>query len=209
MKKRIRNQYVWRLDFSLLEQNHDDSEIGREIKKHIGLYKAVLLIGVFCGCFLNLMPIAMFIYHADLAYIIIFGMLVLLTDLLCGKIIRSPKISRDVLENIENEINVKSERMKEFDAIFTENALIVLQGIMVYRIPYHEISRIRIERYSRRAGGTRVYYKLCDGSQVETIYYGSTLQFYATYNETSYDLLWEKLLEYNPDIRIEDPLWHG
>lgn len=203
MRKKTKNRYVWRLDFSLLDKNHDGSEIGREIKKHTGLYKAVLLIGVICACIVFLTPVVLFIYHADLTYIIISGMVALFTSFIYGKIFFTPKISKSVLESIEDEIHVNSESMKEFDAIFTEDALIVFQGIMVYRIPYHEISGIRVRRYRYNAGGTKVWYKLCDGSRIETVYYGVRTKSHF------FDVFWEQLLKYNPDIRIDDPLRHS
>lgn len=196
---RKRNRYVWRLDFSLLEKDNYKSEIGKEMKKNIGIYKVSLLMGVLCGL-LILIITGLFIYNsADLTYIIIFGIVALLICPMYCRFIKTPKITMGDLEKIENEMNVKSEAMKEFDAIFTENSLIVLQGIMVYRIPYNEISRIRIKRRTNRAGGTSVQYRTCDGSQVETVYY--------CYRLKPFDTLWEQLLKYNPNIFVEDSLW--
>lgn len=191
-----RNRYVWRLDLSLLGEENYNSEIGREVREHMGFYKACTWIGMLGLGVLFLVPIVFWIVYAELTYIIIFGIFLLLLGLMSGKLLIAPKLTREDIKKIEEELTEKSDRLDAFNAIFTENTLIVQQGIMIYTIPYLEINGIRVRRYSIRAGGNRVKYSLCDGTKVETVYYDNTKQ--------SFSPLWEQLLKYNPDIMIKD-----
>lgn len=200
-----RNRYIWRLDFSLLGEDNYNSEIGREIKKEIGLYKACLRIGVFCGIFLTFVPLGVSIYYADLTFFILSVSFAFVMCVVFRKVVKAPKISGSELKKIEDELKVQSDEMKEYDAILTENTLIVLQGIMIYRIPYYEISKIRVKWYPMRTGMTYVCYTTRDGSQIETIHQGyNSLKSYYTDHHIPFDPLWEQLLKYNPNIIIED-----
>lgn len=87
---------------------------------------------------------------------------------------------------------MKSDSLEEFNAIFTENAVIFQQGILVYRIPYLEIVRIKIHSYRGNVSGR---YRLCDGSHVLIIHGGNILI-------KSADPLCERLLKYNSNIII-------
>ena len=192
-----RNRYVWRLDLSLLGEDDHNSEIGRKVKNHIVFYKIWLWIGKFCFGVVFLTSIALFVGQADLIYISLSGITALLLGLIYCKLLTTPKITGNDIKKLEDELNRKSDRIDDFNVIFTENNLIVQQGIMVYRIPYLEIIRIRVRRRRRRAEGNHVQYSLCDGTKVEIVYYGDRLQ--------SFEPLWEQLLKYNPNIMIEDP----
>lgn len=192
-----KNRYAWRLDFSLLGEDNYNSEIGKEIKKNSGAYKVCLWFLAFGVIILALAPIVLLICHANLTYIIISGFIAFLMCLMYSKIMKA-KISRSELEKIEDELKVQSYVMKEYDAILTENTLIVLQGVMIYRIPYHEISKIRVRWGSIRTGGTQVCYTTRDGSQVEITYYVCHT------SHILFDALWEQLLKYNSNIMIDD-----
>lgn len=201
IKQKKENKYVWRLDFSLLEETNHNSEIGREVRKHRILYKSMLLIGGFGWWLLFLTVILLFIYHADLIYIGLAGIAVLITGLLFGRVFTIPKMSRSDMKKLEDEVNLAADRIETLDVFFAESTMIIQQGILVFRIPYLEIADIRVKLHANRQGGIRVRYRLRDGAKIETVYYG--LGIFLS-NNSPFELLWERLKEYNPNIIIED-----
>lgn len=99
-QKERKNRYVWRWDFSLPETDNENSEIGREVRKHIGFYKAGwLLIGGSCLGVLLLMSIVLLICHAELIYIRILGFAVFLLGLMYVKVLKIPKITVSDIKN--------------------------------------------------------------------------------------------------------------
>lgn len=201
MKRKKRNRYVWRWDFSLREPNHYNSEIGRELRKHRIVYKSMLWIGAFSWCVVILFFIGLLICRANLIYIELSGIAVLITGIICGKIIKIPKLTKSEIKKLEDEINTTSDRIEKLDVILTENTLVIQSGILIFRLPYLEIAKIRIRRYKDREHGTRIQYRLCDGTKIETIYHG--LGSYSV-DGPPFVTLWEQLLKYNPNIVIEN-----
>lgn len=200
-----RNRYVWRLDLSLLGEENYNSEIGREVKKHLLSYKTWLLIAKFCLGGMILTPIVLFICHAEIIYIELSGITALVLTWLYGKLLIIPKITENDIKILEDELNRKSDRMDDFNAIFTENTLIVQRGLMVYRIPFNEIMQIKVQTRRGKGDGHHVRYRLCDGTNIEIMYYENSSQSFLQ----SFKLFREQLLKYNPNIVIEVKGWRG
>lgn len=200
MKQKKRNRYVWRLDFSLLGEDNYNSEIGREVRKHPLLWKIALGIGISgCGLFIILF-IVLLLYHANLTYIELSGITALILSLMWGTIFKIPKITESDVKKIEDEMNMESGRIEELDVLFTENALIMQRGILVYRIPYLEIAGIRARHLRGKMAPRRVQYRLRDGRKIGIDYIG--LGMYP-FDKPPFAALWEQLLKYNPKIMIE------
>lgn len=199
MKQKKQNRYVWRWDFSLREPNHSNSEVGRELRKHRILYKGMLWLGVFSWCVVILFFIGLLICHANLTYIELSGIFALVTSIICGKIIKIPKLTESEIKKIEDEINTTSDRIEKLDAIFTENTLIIQQGILIFRLPYLEIAKIQIKKYVR--GRNNIQYRMCDGTKIQTI--NNNLGLYFD-EDPPFVTLSKQLLKYNPNIMIKE-----